>query len=512
MDVLICTGVKDASDKKILVDMLFWAVDNPAPANYLLISGDRDFSNALHQLRMRRYNILLAQPQKASAPLLAAAKSVWLWTSLLAGGPPLAKDESPELGNNNYASNSSTSVKPNISRTSSVPFGIQEILNNGNSHQPRHAKATQIKGAPHEFFGAHKPTTSSCGPTPNLILGNPDPSWNNNNNLPGNYQHHSLQPSRSDNLPMQPTSASGNFFPPNSHIHGFRPMHPKSPDLTNTHDIGKLYPYEYLSISQYPPSFQQQNGELKSNSIFDSPHHASLNTPQGHILPSTPTFYHGTLNNRYASHGLECPPSSSSAMGNNHVPGNGIWGTLGCPQPSEFVQCLIGVVLLALNTLKIEKIMPTEANIADCIRCGDPKHHNTDVRMALDSAIEQQLVVKTNLGELNFYVGKSERLWNCVNPICGNPKQYSNVTWDGIQKFLTSPAGRSAIMASQSRYEAATVIKNLCLKELALGEVLQILNMVVTIKRWIIHHQSGWQPITIILAETNTDSDLRAGN
>ena len=50
--------MKDASDKKILVDMLFWAVDNPAPANYLLISGDRDFSNALHQLRMRRYNIL----------------------------------------------------------------------------------------------------------------------------------------------------------------------------------------------------------------------------------------------------------------------------------------------------------------------------------------------------------------------------------------------------------------------------------------------------------------------
>ncbi|KAF5932632.1 hypothetical protein HYC85_028803 [Camellia sinensis] len=57
------TGVQDASDKKILLDMLFWAVDNSAPDNYLLISGDRDFSNALHQLRMRKYNILLAQPQ-----------------------------------------------------------------------------------------------------------------------------------------------------------------------------------------------------------------------------------------------------------------------------------------------------------------------------------------------------------------------------------------------------------------------------------------------------------------
>ncbi|KAK9233132.1 hypothetical protein WN943_023381 [Citrus x changshan-huyou] len=70
------------------------AVDNPAPSNYLLISGDRDFSNALHQLRMRRYNILLAQPHEASAPLVAAAKSVWLWTSLVAGGPPLPSGES----------------------------------------------------------------------------------------------------------------------------------------------------------------------------------------------------------------------------------------------------------------------------------------------------------------------------------------------------------------------------------------------------------------------------------
>ncbi|KAI3509053.1 hypothetical protein L1887_24077 [Cichorium endivia] len=92
-------GVKDASDKKILVDMLFWAVDNPAPGNYLLISGDRDFSNALHQLRMRKYNILLAQPYKASISLLAAAKSVWLWTSLLAGGPPIPNGESPTPDN-----------------------------------------------------------------------------------------------------------------------------------------------------------------------------------------------------------------------------------------------------------------------------------------------------------------------------------------------------------------------------------------------------------------------------
>ncbi|KAG5222502.1 meiosis arrest female protein [Salix suchowensis] len=105
-------GVKDASDKKILVDMLFWAVDNPAPANYLLISGDRDFSNALHQLRMRRYNILLAQPKTASAALVAAAKSVWLWTSLLAGGQPLSEGELQQLVSKNYTSSPGTTQIP----------------------------------------------------------------------------------------------------------------------------------------------------------------------------------------------------------------------------------------------------------------------------------------------------------------------------------------------------------------------------------------------------------------
>ncbi|CAN8252022.1 unnamed protein product [Cochlearia groenlandica] len=79
-------GAKDGSDKKILVDMMLWAMDNPAPANLMLISGDKDFSYALHKLGMKRYNILLARPEKASSlPLVAAADTVWLWTSIAFG-------------------------------------------------------------------------------------------------------------------------------------------------------------------------------------------------------------------------------------------------------------------------------------------------------------------------------------------------------------------------------------------------------------------------------------------
>ncbi|KAM0951258.1 putative NYN domain, limkain-b1-type, meiosis regulator and mRNA stability factor 1 [Dioscorea sansibarensis] len=111
------SGVKDASDKKILVDMLFWAVDNPPPANYLLISGDRDFSNALHQLRMRRYNILLAHAPNVSQALVAAAKTVWHWTSLLAGGLPLLNSGSTQQGNSSNGKSSAEIYKFTVPET-----------------------------------------------------------------------------------------------------------------------------------------------------------------------------------------------------------------------------------------------------------------------------------------------------------------------------------------------------------------------------------------------------------
>ncbi|XP_043726201.1 uncharacterized protein LOC122672777 [Telopea speciosissima] len=535
-------GVKDASDKKILVDMLFWAVDNPAPANYLLISGDRDFSNALHQLRMRRYNILLAQPQNASAPLLAAAKSVWLWTSLLAGGPPLPNGESFEPSSSNGLTNSdilqrptadlgqinhfvdsisesstfgsqkfSTNERigdnkykgkpiqknpslPNISRASSVPVGIPGGQTNGNGTQPGYLQAKQFKEAPHEFFGAHRHKAPI--------------NFSNNN-----YQHQFPPTLRPANIPMQHSFTPGNLFPNSQNYQSSQvPLRPDGPSFTSGQPTNVLDISSKLNISEQstsvhnPSSFQQRNvGELKPNSIMES-YPPSLNVPQnGHMLHNTPPFYHDQLNNRYPSRGPEFPPPSSSPMGGNPVPTNGVWGTPGCPKPSEYVQGLIGVVLLALNTLKNDKMTPTEVNITDCIRYGDPRQRNTDVRKALDCAIDQQMVVKQIVGASQYYVGKNEKLWKCVNPIGGNPKHYPKIIWDGIQKFLSSSVGRSAMMASNCRYEAAIVLRKLCLKDLVLGDILKILNMITDSKKWIVPHQSGWQPITITVAEIDAD-------
>ncbi|KAL9430525.1 hypothetical protein AB3S75_025834 [Citrus x aurantiifolia] len=528
-------GVKDASDKKILVDMLFWAVDNPAPSNYLLISGDRDFSNALHQLRMRRYNILLAQPHKASAPLVAAAKSVWLWTSLVAGGPPLASGESllhtndfgtfnPEdepvqvsqpMGNSNTGRVSDTKLKgkytkkptnqPSISRVASAPVPMQESKNNDYSYQFEHTQQKQFKKAPHEFFGG----TGEPRSNPNFFPCHPDLSGGNGNNFSGNFRNqHLLRP---NNFPMQPNFPQDNFLPHNSQNHGFRPIPPSSngprfppAPPANLPDIGKLNMSEYPNYAQNRPNFHPQSGEELKSSYFESPNPASLNVPQkGHAMPGGQASNRDSLNSRH-SRGPEGPPSSSSST-TFPASSNGGWGTQGCLTPSEYVQGLIGVILLALNTLKIERVVPSEANITDCIRYGEPKHRNTDVRKALNCAIEQHMVIKRSLGALPLYVPKNEKLWNCEN-LYGNPNQYPKEVWDRIQKFLTSSSGRSAIMASQCRYEAALILKNSCLPELALGEILKILNMVITPKKWIIHHQSGWQPVTITLAEYKSDS------
>lgn len=557
-------GVKDASDKKILVDMLFWAVDNSAPANYLLISGDRDFSNALHQLRMRRYNILLAQPQRASAPLQAAARSVWLWTTLLAGGPPVTNVESLPLDNgyghklNNdqlripvtesfqpsqpvetfYESAHSVnqrfssmgrgtndakhkgkqlrkiSSQPSIPRTSGSPVGFQNDQNNTNSYQPEYSLPKQ---GSQELAGIYNSKESVGLATPNCFPANPESSWSHSNNFQKSYQDHHSLPVRPSNFSMPPASPfpPGNLFPPN---HNSRPPHLMPPrwdgpssnsaPLLNLPDIGKLNLSEYPS-RDYNPSVSQswKGGQSNQNSILEAPNQVNTNSPvKGHMANNSSQFLHDTQKNRYPSGSLEFLHPPSSEIVTSNVSGSGVWGTPGCPRPSEYIQGLIGMILLTLNTLKSEKMMPTEANITDCIRYGDLRHRSTDVKKALDSAVEQQLVVKQNIGASQLYVGKNEKLWKCVNPIGANTKQYPKATWDELHSFLKSSAGRSVIMASNCKYEAATIIKNLCLKDHSLGEILQILYMAINIKKWIIHHQSGWQPVNITLAETNPDS------
>lgn len=539
-------GVKDASDKKILVDMLFWAVDNPAPANYLLISGDRDFSNALHQLRMRRYNILLAQPKKASVPLVAAAKSVWLWTTLLAGGLPLTSSELSQLANGANSIRSSELLEnpvsdfiqmsqlggPNpenisfenqsvpalgnirgkhIRKTVSQPSitrALSDPVNNSsdNSHQPDIAQAKQFKKAPHEFFGPPKPVIHGSSSTPNFFPGKSGPSEiNNNNKETGNPLIYYPHPPGPGNIPMQPTFGPDNYLLNFQNHFGPMTVRPDGPRFPpdwqpNIPDIGKLNICEdpkHGKSKVYHNLHQPIKEEFRQN--VNGPSNLSS-------FNHKPPFYHDKGNDGY-SWRPEFPPCSSSTFVSSSTSNtsNIPWGSQGCSKPSDYVQGLIGVLLLALDTLKTEKIMPTEANITDCIQCGDVKHRDINVRLALDNAINQQMIMQQTLGALQLYVRKNEKLWKCVNPMAGNPNLYPNATWNRVKHYLASPNGRLAVMASQSRYEAALFLKNSCLEELALGNVLQMIHIMVNVKKWILHHYPGWKPVTITVPEDNTD-------
>lgn len=46
------------------------------------------------------------------------------------------------------------------------------------------------------------------------------------------------------------------------------------------------------------------------------------------------------------------------------------------------------------------------------------------------------------------------------------------------------------------------------MEELSLGHALQILTMICSVKRWIVPHNTAWQPISITLDESKSDTDI----
>ncbi|CAL5098162.1 unnamed protein product [Urochloa decumbens] len=76
---------KNSSDRSFMADLVYWIAQNPPPVHFFLISGDRDFANLLHRLRMSNYNVLLACPSTATGVLCSAATVMWPWDALVKG-------------------------------------------------------------------------------------------------------------------------------------------------------------------------------------------------------------------------------------------------------------------------------------------------------------------------------------------------------------------------------------------------------------------------------------------
>ncbi|KAB5520774.1 hypothetical protein DKX38_025093 [Salix brachista] len=81
----IPNGGKNSADRSLLVDLMCWVSQNPPPAHLFLISGDTNFASVLHRLRMNNYNILLAAKDTAPSVLCSAASIMWQWDSLVKG-------------------------------------------------------------------------------------------------------------------------------------------------------------------------------------------------------------------------------------------------------------------------------------------------------------------------------------------------------------------------------------------------------------------------------------------
>ncbi|KAF9533389.1 NYN domain-containing protein [Crepidotus variabilis] len=74
-------GRKEVADKMIIVDMLAFAIDNPAPCTIVVISGDRDYAYALSVLKLRCYRMVLVTLPNAHTTLTAQASLCFDWSA-----------------------------------------------------------------------------------------------------------------------------------------------------------------------------------------------------------------------------------------------------------------------------------------------------------------------------------------------------------------------------------------------------------------------------------------------
>ncbi|KAK0526348.1 hypothetical protein OC842_005218 [Tilletia horrida] len=92
------SGRKQTADFMMISDLLAFAIDHPAPARIVLISGDRDFAYALGTLRNRGFFITLMTPPAHVAPILEASAHVVLRWRQDVLGVDYDKDGKPYTG------------------------------------------------------------------------------------------------------------------------------------------------------------------------------------------------------------------------------------------------------------------------------------------------------------------------------------------------------------------------------------------------------------------------------
>ncbi|KAH9287662.1 hypothetical protein KI387_031779, partial [Taxus chinensis] len=543
----IPSGVKDASDKAILVDMLFWAVDNPAPANYMLISGDRDFSNALHKLGQRRYNILLARPaQNVSASLTGAARNIWLWANLARGEPSLqdpvtdAEQIDKKPNSNNSVNGARTELlemrrafseldlKTKVSQGMQSLPGVQPHTNIITTHsmesnfrdtaqfQPNWSNHMPANGAGHLngqgesnnslFFPGAKPPTitsesnfalhshASVHGTSNVIRPlsstycGMNVDYNNSKQITSDPTSSFNPSTKSSSFPVPQGKSYGNTrsplqskTSPNIVLNSRSNIQPQVTSNLSTDNFGAARPRYHPQVTS-SLSTDNSGGARPSflPQVTNSLSMDNFGAARPNFHPQVPADISGSARVSYpfdsrtpeqqqsfnvqATHGAsnqiqqQFPPNknSHSVNFNPNIPGQELPIARRPLSLEHTSRELLGsqgsqsILLHALDTLKQNMMVPTEANIEDCIKYGEMRISSVNIHEFLDKSLQLKEIVTLKAAGPSLYLPRNTQLWKCMDPL-NMHDNYPKDAWEEFRKFLSSSEGQKAMMKSEKR-------------------------------------------------------------
>uniref|UniRef100_A0A0D3FIX5 NYN domain-containing protein n=1 Tax=Oryza barthii TaxID=65489 RepID=A0A0D3FIX5_9ORYZ len=415
-----------------------------------------------------------------------------------------------------FSGNSKGSILSNTSKsvlTSSISESLEEAKANCStplknppfslSSVNKPVTPTDLQHLGSEFiFGSNHSLSTECMPKDGIFYFG---DINGQNSPACQQAHSSLLPEIHKSIPPSAAGHSnsvnsdvGSSYPASTGFNGVpsAQIQTSPSGLTFQNMLDICSDFSRLTISECPPGTSEKRppfqGMPSNYTAFGMPNTSGhLRVP--HEIGST--FHPGSVVSFHPSHSSarQCARSPSCNMQNTGDHGE----TEGSPPSSSEPEVTIRNILHALHILKAEKIFPTESNIADCIRYSEMNISGFDVKKALELAIRHQAVIMKKLvNDMPLFVAKDESIWKCVNVTNSNAK-HSKETLDAVHKYISSTDGWSAMKNSQSRYQAATILKKSCLQQHALGDVLQILQIIIVRKKWLLPHSSGWQPLSI---------------
>ncbi|RDB24304.1 hypothetical protein Hypma_008807 [Hypsizygus marmoreus] len=298
-------GRKDVASKMLIVDMIAFAIDNPAPATIVLISGDRDYAYAVSILRLRKYRVVVICPANSHASLMAQASVHVDWNAEVLGQAGIPEAPIPPANPRPQTRAGSTASRPFTPRASN-PQDLeleddQELDDDDDIYVPYPPESNPYSARMNGFGDKH--ASSRFGFSPDLTG-----SW-----------RQTAAPSRATSKPQSPPISfrSAKSSPPSP------PIESQTPERTFVTASNGIF--DGSRKASLPTGFQYSEPEpitLKPQAASEPPAARSPWLPGGASaspvatsahLPSAPTFKF-TLPVSEASSMPKPPPSESPSV------------------------------------------------------------------------------------------------------------------------------------------------------------------------------------------------------